>query len=152
MGKGDFMKTGKQVILWALPIIAFGAIVMMAAEREYREGIEDRITAAIELFPLGDDPDGVARLDTSTGEIWMLNSTLHNASVAGEWNYAVAGVGHKDTGSFRVQRAKRTIFLVDVTNGDTWLLRQRGSTPARFTWSYIKEHRSTITASGSSTE
>lgn len=89
----------------------------------------ERIVPRVQIIQFG---DSVARLDTRTGEIHRFNGDLQRTNVRGQWVRHVSGVESSTSGVLEIQRAQGAraddgIFLVDVIEGDTWLLRRRGA-------------------------
>jgi hypothetical protein len=75
--------------------------------------------------------DSVGRLDTATGAIYGLRGDLDNASSRSTWELRVPGVKGENSGWLELQRDvmnnPKATFLVDVINGNTWILHLRGN-------------------------
>lgn len=94
----------------------------------------------------------IARLDTRTGAVYRFRGDVDNASVRNTWELRVEPVKGETSGILEIQRivlpardrlssdVTPTIFLVDVANGRTWILRHRASTNA--TWDPVDIFRS----------
>lgn len=94
----------------------------------------------------------IARLDTRTGAVYRFRGDVDNAGVRNTWELRVEPVKGETSGILEIQRVvlpardrlssdvRPTIFLVDVANGRTWILRHRASTNA--TWDPVNIFRS----------
>lgn len=75
--------------------------------------------------------DSIGRLDTATGAIYRLRGDVNEPSVRNTWELRVPGVKGETSGWLEIQRATfnnpEAIFLVDVINGNTWILHSRGN-------------------------
>lgn len=87
----------------------------------------------------------IARLNTANGAVYRFRGDIDNASVRNTWELRVPPVKKRTSGLLEIQQLvlpKRisaadptgadpaVTFLVDLVNGDTWILRQRASTNA----------------------
>lgn len=135
------MKITSHIRKWGLLSICAAAIGVgvgagaMQVARQYF--VQGPAATQIILLPGGNlkfDSD-IARLDTRTGAIYRFRGDVDNPSVRNTWELRVAPVKEKTSGILEIQqpgfdRRPDTVFLVDVVNGDTWILRRRASTNA----------------------
>jgi hypothetical protein len=82
----------------------------------------------------------IARFDTRSGAIYRFRGDVTNASVTNTWELRVPAVKEETSGLLEIQtidlprrdsppgEAEPVAFLVDIANGDTWILRKRAST------------------------
>lgn len=119
------------IALTTLAIGAFGTMAIMggADDRGRELTIEDRLLPAYEIIRFGELPNGVGRLDTATGEIWRFHGDLRKPNVRSQWvkTGGVPGVTKRPVGTLQLQEAAGALFLVDLLNGDTWILKDRGT-------------------------
>lgn len=112
-------------------VLAGVSILSMTAgsARERDLTFADRLLPAYEIIRFGELPNGVGRLDTSTGAIWRFHGDLRKSNVRSQWVKAggVAGVTNRPAGSLQIQEAAGAIFLVDVLTGESWILKDRGT-------------------------
>lgn len=119
------------IAMACLALGATGTLAIMggADDRGHELTIEDRLLPAYEIIRFGEVPNGVGRLDTSTGEIWRFHGDLRKSNVRSQWVKAggVPGVTKRPVGTLQLQEAAGALFLVDLLNGDTWILKDRGT-------------------------
>jgi hypothetical protein len=82
----------------------------------------------------------IARFDTRTGAIYRFRGDISNSSVTNTWELRVPAVKESTSGLLEIQtidlprrdtppgQGQVAAFLVDIANGDTWILRTRAST------------------------
>jgi len=147
MEKGEDMVKAHHARLIVFVAVAGLVVAGLAAMHgQSTTEIEDRLTPAVEIISFGETALGVAKLDTTTGEIWRFEGDEFEPDGTEEWVLEVRGVGQRAPGTFRIQQVKETTFLVDVATGRTWILVRRGQ--ERWEWSHVEEHRSAIRVSG----
>ncbi len=86
----------------------------------------------------------IARFDTRSGAIYRFRGDVTNSSVTNTWELRVPAVKEQTSGLLEIQtidlprrdtplgEAGPVAFLVDIANGDTWILRQGASTNLRW--------------------
>lgn len=132
--------------IWIITILAGAALVILLGARPAANHFlgttltTERIVPRVKIIQFD---DSVARFDTKTGEIHRFNGDLNRPQVRGQWVSVVPGVESSTSGVLEIQRAEgvraeSAVFLVDVIEGDTWLLRHRGSGAE---WDRIEVHR-----------
>ncbi len=121
--------------IWIITILAGLALIILLGARPAANHFlgttlsTERIVPRVQIIQFD---DSVARFDTRTGEIHRFNGDLNRPQVRGQWVSVVNGVDSSTSGVLEIQRAEgvraeSAVFLVDVIEGDTWLLRHRGS-------------------------
>ena len=98
------------------------------------------------LLPGGNSAtdSNIARFDATTGAIYRYRGNVDNQSTSGQWEIRVPPVDGPTSGMMELQHAPvnpfepnenapAATFLVDMVTGNTWLLRQRGSSNLAWT-------------------
>jgi hypothetical protein len=130
------MSNGSGVKLALLGLVIAGIGVAIGAGRQ-GASIADP-TARVFVVPATQIiswNDTVARMDTTTGAIYIFKGSLRNESSIAQWEERVPGVRGETSGYLQMQRPlfdPDVTFLVDVVNGNTWILRRRSGDTA--TW------------------
>ncbi len=157
------MKLQAKVAVPLVAAVAIAADMGAGSTRSSRKAVLDParnqfLFSATEIIDLpGGDVNldsNIARLDTRNGAIYRFRGNTDNPSVRNTWEMRVPPVTDETSGLLEIQTivpAKRTnvhdpterdpaVFLVDIVNGSTWILRRDASTNAR--WDAVEIFRS----------
>ncbi|MHC5114512.1 MAG: hypothetical protein ACYTGP_08815 [Planctomycetota bacterium] len=114
-----------------LAILALGAFALPATVLAMQSGTGEAFQifrtheqSAVQIYDIGGTP---AKLDTATGAVFSLRGNAGTRGTGGYWWLNVPAVNTAGTGMFEIQRADDSVFLVDIQDGTTWLLRWRGN-------------------------
>lgn len=129
--------------------IGLGALMMligaggMLAMNDQMTSVQDQVVPAANIIRLGENPDGIARIDSSTGAIHRFLGNPRSidpeqAIGLSAWKLEHAGVGTRPVGALRLQQAGPATFLVDALSGETWILRMRNG---HFGWDRVETIR-----------
>lgn len=128
-------------VLLAIAAVTTVAIVMGATRTHAQSGIQDRVIgdrvlSRVQIINLNDT---IARVDTVTGSIHILNGDARSPSSRNQWRLYAPGVGNT-SGYLEIQQprgveAQGTMFLVDIVTGESWIFNRRG--PGRASWDRV---------------
>lgn len=122
--------------LKAIGIVAAGAVALTATlaasqNRGQGAGVPDVRALAVPVVRVLRIGDTIVQLDTRTGAILSLNGDAGARGSSANWRASVPGVSGSHSGVLDIQRTQETgsdgIFLVDLREGTTWVLRWRGN-------------------------
>ena len=131
MQRANLVRAGAAfVLLAALTIAVLGSRTSPAADVPARPDLEPYTLPVTQIISFG---QGVGRLDTSNGAIFSLAGDLDRPGSSGfTWMLRVPPVDRPHSGLLDIQRPTfndpDAIFLVDIIEGHTWLLRLRRAT------------------------
>ncbi|MCP3902711.1 MAG: hypothetical protein GY715_03665 [Planctomycetes bacterium] len=132
----------RRIAVLALAALALPATVLAMQSGSAGEPIQIFRTheqSVVQIYSVG----GTAvKLNTATGAVHSLRGNTGSSGTS-YWWLNVPPVNTAGTGMFEIQRATdsgtETVFLVDVQNGSTWLLRLRGNQNGA--WQAIPDQR-----------
>ena len=129
------MSIGRSVKLALLGLVVAGIGVAIGAGRQSASIADPSRVFMVPATQIISWNETVARLDTTSGAIYIFKGSLRNESSIAQWEQRVPAVRGETTGYLQIQRPlfdPDVTFLVDVVNGNTWILRRRSGDTA--TW------------------
>ena len=96
----------------------------------FNDGLVTDVTGVFSRVRIIEVDDRVMRLDTNTGELSRFRGTLSGSNARGNFVTFAQPLSDPTSGFLEIQEVGDAIFLVDVSTGQTWILRQRSNNVA----------------------